>query len=66
MKVGDQIETWFSGRDDGLSTVLAITPYRGRYTQWFTHTVRATAQRTQNGWLDMAVDLRQPENSSAD
>lgn len=29
MKVGDKIETWFSGSSDGMSIILAIEPYRG-------------------------------------
>lgn len=55
MKIGDKIETWFSNSKDGMSTILAIEPYRGRYTQWFKFTVRVTAPRTRRGWMEMAV-----------
>lgn len=55
LKVGDQIETWFSGRDDGLSTILEIRPYTGLYKSWFSHVVRATAPRTVRGWIEMSV-----------
>jgi len=55
MKVGDKIETWFSDSPDGQSTVLAIEPYRGKYTQDFTHVLRVTAPRTRRGWLEIPV-----------
>jgi hypothetical protein len=29
-EIGDKISTWFSDQPDGLSTVLAVEPYRGR------------------------------------
>ena len=61
MKVGDKIETWFSDSFDGLSVVLEIVPYRGRYPQWFTHTVTVTAPRTRARSIQMAVDLRETE-----
>lgn len=58
MKVGDRIPTWFSDRADGLSTILAIEPYRGQYPQWFTHSVKVTAPRTRAGHLWMTVNNR--------
>lgn len=54
-KVGSQMTTWFSDRADGLSTVLAVEPYRGRYPQFFRWVVRLTAPRTRRGWMEMAV-----------
>ncbi len=54
-RVGDKIETWFSGEPDGKSRVLAVEPYRGRYTEFFTHVVRVTAPNTRRGWMEMSV-----------
>lgn len=52
-KVGDTVLTWFSGREDGMSTILVITPYRGAYPQYFTHVLRVTAPRTTRGWMEV-------------
>jgi hypothetical protein len=52
-KVGDKIATWFSDQRDGLSTVFAVAPYRGRYTQYFKWTLRVSAPRTKQGWLEI-------------
>ena len=54
-KVGDPYPTWFSDKPSGCSTILAIEPYRGRYTMYFTHVLRLSAPRTKRGWLEMAV-----------
>jgi len=54
-KIGDKIPTWFSGSDDGLSTVLEVQPYRGNFPYLFQWTVKATAPRTQRGWMELAV-----------
>lgn len=54
-QVGDKILTWFSDQPDGMSVVLAIEPYRGRFPQWFTHTIRASAPRTRRGWMEFCV-----------
>ena len=51
--VGDRIPTWFSDRPDGLSTVLAVETYRGRFKTAFTHVIRVTAPRTKRGWLEI-------------
>lgn len=58
IKVGDKIETWFSGQTDGLSTVVKVETYRGRYPEIFTHTLTVTAPRTGAGVLQMAYDDR--------
>ena len=52
-KVGDKISTWFSDADNGMSTVLSVTPYSGRYPQWFKLVIRVTAPRTKRGWMEM-------------
>ncbi len=52
--VGDELPTWFSGREDGLSTVLAVTPYTGRYPEFFSWVVRFTALNTRRGWMEQA------------
>ena len=31
LKAGDKYPTWFSGNADGLSIILDIFPYTGRY-----------------------------------
>lgn len=54
MIVGNRYPTWFSDQPDGLSTILAIEPYRGR--EAFTHVLRLSAPRTRRGWLEMAVN----------
>jgi hypothetical protein len=50
-KVGGKYPTWFSGSPDGMSVIIAITPYRGRYN--FTHVLRVSAPRTQRGWMEL-------------
>ncbi len=54
-KVGDKITTWFSDQPDGMSTVLAVEPYRGRYIHIFTWTLRVSAPRTKRGWLEICI-----------
>ena len=53
--IGDKIETWFSGAPDGMSTVLAVYPYRGRYPEYFKYVVKATALNTKRGWIEFAL-----------
>lgn len=52
-KVGDRIPTWFSGESDGLSTIIEVRPYVGRYTELFRFIVRATAPRSMRGWMEV-------------
>ncbi len=54
-KVGDEIESWCSGTEDNIATILAVEPYTGRYPQWFTYVVRFTALNTQRGWMETVV-----------
>lgn len=54
-KVGDGIQTWFSGRPDGLSTVISVRPYTGHYTEYFRWIVRCTAANTWRGWMEMSL-----------
>ena len=54
-KVGDKYPTWFSGNADGLSIILDIFPYTGRYKDWFTHVIRLSAPSTMRGWMDQTV-----------
>lgn len=51
MKPGDRIPTWFSDELDGMSTVLEVLPYNGRYPQHFNCTLKLSAPRTRRGWL---------------
>jgi hypothetical protein len=54
-RVGDMMSTWFSDDASGLSRVLAVEPYRGKYPQWFSWVVKLTAPRTKRGWMEMAI-----------
>lgn len=51
VKVGDKVPTWFSDEPDGMSTVLAVTPYTGK-VQHYSIVIRATAPRTRMGWME--------------
>ncbi len=65
LKVGDEIETWFSGRMSGKSTVLEIKPYTGLYKQFYTHDVRATALNTHAGSIWISINERDPSYAPA-
>jgi hypothetical protein len=57
-KVGDKIETPFSDRPDGMSTILEIYPYhsfREEYRKMFSLVLRVTAPRTKRGWMEICV-----------
>lgn len=54
-KVGDLFPTWYSDRDDGLSTIISIFPYTGRYH--YTHVLRLSAPRTVRGWMEQPISL---------
>ena len=54
-RVGDMIATWFSDEPSGLSRVLAVSPYEGRYPQWFKWNLRVTAPRTRRGWMEICA-----------
>jgi hypothetical protein len=55
-KIGEKIETWFSGSPDGKSTVMEVFPYTGKYKNFFTHVVKATAFNTTRGWMEFCVN----------
>lgn len=63
MKVGDLYPVWWStGRRDAhgspLAEVLAVEPYRGRYTEFFNTVLRLRCPGAQfRGYLEMAVKL---------
>jgi hypothetical protein len=50
--VGQKIPAWFSGAEDDLSTIIKISPYTGKYPQFFTVIIRATARGTKRGWME--------------
>lgn len=52
-KVGDKIPLWCSGSPDGLSTVMAVLPYRGPLA-CVKCILRITALRTKRGWLEIS------------
>ena len=55
-KPGDKIRTWFSENADGMSTVLKVSAYTGRYTHLgYKQVLKVTAPRTRRGWLELAV-----------
>lgn len=54
--VGDRIPTWFSGQEDGMSTVTGVYPYIGAYPQFFTHILTLTAPNTRSGELSMTYN----------
>lgn len=54
-KVGDTHPTWFSDREDGLSTILEVRPYDGIFKQWFTWVIVVTAPRTKKGSMELSV-----------
>lgn len=53
-KVGQKILFWGSGREDGLSTVLEVRPYKGSSPQYSTHVIRVTAENTRRGWAEFS------------
>ena len=61
-EVGDRYPTWFSGREDGLSVVLATRPYTGKYPEWYTHVLRLTAPRTRRGWMEQSINAYLPDS----
>lgn len=61
IKVGDEIETWFSGNKSGKSKVLEIQPYTGLFNKYFTHTIKLSAENTSRGYLLMSINIPQPK-----
>jgi len=55
IKIGDLYPTWYSDRPDKMSTVIDISPYTGRYKEFFTHVLRLTAPKTCRGWMECPV-----------
>jgi hypothetical protein len=54
VRKGDTLLYWVSGTDDGISEVLEVLPYRGRYPNIFNCVLRLSAQRTMKGWVETA------------
>ena len=59
IQVGDQYPTWFSGNPSGMSTVLAVLPYTGKFREYFNATLRLSAPNTVRGWCEMAAFIPQ-------
>jgi hypothetical protein len=55
--IGSKYPSWFSDRPDGLSTIIEVEPYEGRYPDHFTHVLRLSAPRTRRGWMEMPVKM---------
>jgi hypothetical protein len=62
VKVGDKIEFWGSGSPDGLSTVLEIRPYTGRYPEYYNCVLKLSAKRVDRGWMEKTH--KQPEDKA--
>jgi hypothetical protein len=54
-KVGQQISTWFSDAESGLSTIMDVRPYTGKFKTDYTWIIRVTAPRTVRGWMEMSI-----------
>lgn len=54
--VGGKVATWFSDQKDGMSTIMKVRPYRGKYTEFFTHVLEVSAPRTRAGFLELSWD----------
>ena len=54
----DRIKTWFSGCEDGYSTVLEDPQlYTGLYRESFTHVLKVSALKTKRGWMEVLFKL---------
>jgi hypothetical protein len=58
---GEQMETWFSGRKDKLSRVIAVLPYTGKYPESFDCVLRLSADGTRRGYMEMTWSSREYE-----
>lgn len=54
-KVGDKISFWGSGKEDGMSTVLYVRKYDGKYKEYFKWIVTLTAETTKKRSIEMAM-----------
>ena len=52
-KVGDEIDTWFSGDASGKSRILEVRKYDGRYPKYFKYILKVTAPTTMRGWMEI-------------
>ena len=59
--VGDRVPSWFSDQPDGMSIVLMVYPYRGRYAEWFDYVVRLSAPRTRQGFMEVCAKVVRQE-----
>jgi hypothetical protein len=62
IKVGDDIGVWWSTERPKVGSwnparVLAIEPYRGRFTHLFTHTLTLQCPEARKGTCEMAVNI---------
>ena len=54
-EVGQKLLYWGSGREDGLSTVLKVFPYKGPFgLDICTHIIRVTAENNKRGWTEFS------------
>lgn len=53
--IGKKIKYWCSGREDGISTILDIRPYTGRYPECADYIIKITAMNTYRGWMETSI-----------
>lgn len=62
IKVGDLYPVWWETfkkdeKGNNVATVKEIRPYKGRYTEFYTHDLTLEAPNTRKGTLVMPVQL---------
>ncbi len=62
LKIGDEYPVWwetFDGRPGGqhMAKIIAIEPYRGKFTEFFNVTLTLVAPTTRNGALQMSAKV---------
>jgi len=57
-KIGEKMETWFSGRADKMSRVIEVLPYTGKYPESFDCVLRLSAETSRKGYADMSWHSR--------
>lgn len=55
-KVGDLVKYWFTGPGEhGTSTVLSVSPYKGKYKEWFLWDIVITSC-TKSGKTEICIE----------
>lgn len=56
IKIGAEIPFWGSGKESGLSMVLDVFPYTGRFKEFFNCVLVLTAENTRKRQIEMAYN----------